>query len=55
MGPEDWTMVAAAILTLVFLIQLVISAKDYGMGFSGNSVTLSQMVESSKVRLWIYV
>jgi hypothetical protein len=65
MGLEDWTMVAAAVrdakfsttiisksgqaLTIVFLLQLVVGAKEFKLGFSGMNLTPDQMASNIKV------
>ncbi|KAF1952225.1 hypothetical protein CC80DRAFT_552648 [Byssothecium circinans] len=51
MGMEDWTMLAAATLTLVFLLQFIIGAEKYKVGFSGMSITPTEMIESGKLGL----
>jgi hypothetical protein len=51
MGLEDWTMVSAAVLTVVFLVQFVFSIKEYGVGAHTASVTMEQSVSGIKVGL----
>ncbi|KAF2641859.1 hypothetical protein P280DRAFT_424408 [Massarina eburnea CBS 473.64] len=55
MGMEDWTMLAAATTTLVFLLLFIVSAEKYKVGFSIMSVTLDQIVQSTKLGLAIIV
>jgi hypothetical protein len=49
MGLEDWAMVSAAALTVVFLVQFVFGIKEYGLGAHTSSVTMEQSVSGIKV------
>ncbi|KAL7777830.1 hypothetical protein CFE70_004501 [Pyrenophora teres f. teres 0-1] len=55
MGPEDWTMIAAAVFTVVFLVEIVAGAKELKLGFSAMSMTPAQMVNNIKLVLAIVV
>ncbi|CAO2652639.1 Nn.00g009220.m01.CDS01 [Neocucurbitaria sp. VM-36] len=55
MGIEDWTMIAAATLTIVFLLELIAGAKEFKAGFSGMSITPEQMISNLKLILAIIV
>ncbi|EDU43709.1 conserved hypothetical protein [Pyrenophora tritici-repentis Pt-1C-BFP] len=48
MGPEDWTMIAATVCTVVFLVEIVAGAKELKLGFSAMSMTPTQMVNNIK-------
>ncbi|KAF2258476.1 hypothetical protein CC78DRAFT_587068 [Lojkania enalia] len=43
MGIEDWTMIAAAFLTLVFMSEIIAGATQFKMGFSGILLDVQQM------------
>ncbi|KAF2442777.1 hypothetical protein P171DRAFT_49262 [Karstenula rhodostoma CBS 690.94] len=51
MGKEDWTMIAAAILTITFAIQLLVAVKEFKLGYSGMSLSMEQAVAGSKLGL----
>ncbi|KAF1980343.1 hypothetical protein BU23DRAFT_522391 [Bimuria novae-zelandiae CBS 107.79] len=51
MGNEDWTMILAAVLTMVLASLFLVSLKKYNMGFSGISLTMEKSVESAKLGL----
>ncbi|KAH7071742.1 hypothetical protein FB567DRAFT_209900 [Paraphoma chrysanthemicola] len=55
MGIEDWTMVAAATLTIVFLLELVAGAKEFKLGFSAMNLTPDQMVSNIQLILAVVV
>ncbi|KAI2480482.1 hypothetical protein Ptr902_07521 [Pyrenophora tritici-repentis] len=55
MGPEDWTMIAATVCTVVFLVEIVAGAKELKLGFSAMSMTPTQMVNNIKLVLAIVV
>jgi hypothetical protein len=50
MGLEDWAMISAALLTMVFLVQFVYSIKEFGLGTHTATVTMEQAVAGVKVR-----
>ncbi|KAH7389960.1 hypothetical protein BKA66DRAFT_510953 [Pyrenochaeta sp. MPI-SDFR-AT-0127] len=54
-GMEDWTMIAAASLTIVFLLELIVGAKKFKLGFSGMSMTPEQMVSNIQLILAVIV
>ncbi|PSN68246.1 hypothetical protein BS50DRAFT_551661 [Corynespora cassiicola Philippines] len=49
MGKEDWTITAAAFLTLVYLFTLIAGSKGFKFGFSGSSLTLAEMKSNLKM------
>ncbi|KAF2028875.1 hypothetical protein EK21DRAFT_68843 [Setomelanomma holmii] len=55
MGLEDWTMVAAATLTIVFLLELIAGAHEFKLGFSAMNITSEQMVGNIKLILAVIV
>ncbi|KAF2683883.1 hypothetical protein K458DRAFT_389804 [Lentithecium fluviatile CBS 122367] len=55
MGPEDWTMLSAAILTIVFLVQFIVSIKAYGVGWHTISVSPQQAVAGTQLGLAVIV
>ncbi|RMZ68537.1 integral membrane [Pyrenophora seminiperda CCB06] len=55
MGPEDWTMIAAAVFAVVYLMELVVGAKELKLGFSAMSITVAQLVASIKLSLAIVI
>ncbi|OAL44404.1 hypothetical protein IQ07DRAFT_250802 [Pyrenochaeta sp. DS3sAY3a] len=55
MGIEDWTMIAAATLTIVLLLELIAGAKEFDLGFSGLNLTQEQMIGSLKIILAVVV
>ncbi|KAF2864953.1 hypothetical protein BDV95DRAFT_600138 [Massariosphaeria phaeospora] len=55
MGIEDWTMIGAAVLTIVFLLEVIAGSKHYMMGFGGLSLTPELMKSNIKMILAIIV
>ncbi|KAF2111991.1 hypothetical protein BDV96DRAFT_498286 [Lophiotrema nucula] len=54
-GLEDWTMMLAATFTMILLLQLIVSAKKFKMGFSGYALTSEEMIGSVQLGLAIIV
>ncbi|KAF1844422.1 uncharacterized protein K460DRAFT_163848 [Cucurbitaria berberidis CBS 394.84] len=55
MGAEDWTMIGAAVLTIVFFLELIVGAKEFKLGFSGMSITPEEMASNLKLILAVVV
>ncbi|KNG46059.1 integral membrane protein [Stemphylium lycopersici] len=54
-GSEDWTMIGAALLTIVYLLELIAGAKEFNLGFSGMSMTPEQVTSNLKLVLAIVI
>ncbi|KAF2732649.1 hypothetical protein EJ04DRAFT_305043 [Polyplosphaeria fusca] len=51
MGMEDWTMIAAAVLTFIFWVLIIVGARQLNWGFSFMSLSASQMETNGKFGL----
>ncbi|KAF1993499.1 hypothetical protein P154DRAFT_450033 [Amniculicola lignicola CBS 123094] len=54
-GIEDWTMIAAAGFTMVFFFELMAAASEFKFGFSGMSMSPSDMENNIKMTMAIIV
>ena len=49
MGLEDWAMLSAAVLTIIFLSLFIYGIKEYGVGAHTLTVSMEQAVGGVKV------
>jgi hypothetical protein len=49
MGLEDWAMISAAILTIIYLVLFIFNVEENGWGAHTDALTPQQIVDGIKV------